>query len=99
MKRAWTSLVGIALAIAPSVALACPVCGDAPARSRAAYLAMTIVLSLLPLGAMGALIWVAVRRLRRAEQLDDAARAHGKAAAALLRGGSPVPVSAPRARS
>lgn len=99
MTRAWTLLVGAALAAAPAVALACPVCGDAPARSRAAYLAMTIILSLLPLGAMGALIWVAVRRLKRAEHLDDAARAHGKAAAALLRGGSPTSVSAPRARS
>lgn len=45
---------------APSVALACPVCGTAGANDNGwAYFAMTIVLSGLPLGMMGGVgYWV-----------------------------------------
>lgn len=42
-----------------SVAWACPVCGAPGANNQHAYLAMTILLSLLPLGFIGGVgFWV-----------------------------------------
>jgi hypothetical protein len=40
-----------------SAAWACPVCGAPGASNEWAYVAMTVVLSLLPLGFMGGVGW------------------------------------------
>ena len=47
----------------PSIALACPVCGgSASDASQGAYIDMSIVLSALPLVAIGGLVaWVALK--------------------------------------
>jgi hypothetical protein len=60
----WLWLIACTL---PSAVWACPVCGTAPQRSQDAYVAMTVVLSLLPLGFIGALVYLAFRRIQRAE--------------------------------
>ena len=54
------SLVAALLLIAPGPALACPVCGLAGTDdSNSAYVAMTIMLSALPLGMIaGVAIWI-----------------------------------------
>lgn len=74
----WLPLL---LVLVPSVVFACPVCGNAPERSRAAYTMMTVVMSLLPLGVIGGLGYVFAQRLRKADAADDKARAEGRAAA------------------
>jgi hypothetical protein len=68
----------------PSAVWSCPVCGTGPQRSQDAYVAMTVVLSLLPLGFIGALVYLAFRRIQRAEaqrsaELLAAAPAHANA--------------------
>lgn len=60
----WLWLI---VSLLPSAVLACPVCGTAPQRSQDAYVAMTVVLSLLPLAFIGALVFLAFRRIQRAE--------------------------------
>ena len=54
---------------APAAALACPVCGTSGTDNNAwAYGAMTVVLSVLPLGMIGGVVyWVS----RRAASADD----------------------------
>ncbi|MBL8950352.1 MAG: hypothetical protein JNK82_06225 [Myxococcaceae bacterium] len=44
--------------------LACPVCGQASEETSAAYVAMTVVMSLLPLSAIGGLVWWVARNMR-----------------------------------
>jgi hypothetical protein len=63
----WTWVITVSLFFAPALALGCAVCGTGPERSRAAYISMTALLSLLPLTMLGALVWLFVRRLRRLE--------------------------------
>lgn len=69
--RVIASALVICLA-APAVALACPVCGTAGANDNGwAYFAMTIVLSGLPLGMIGGVVfWVA----RRSSAADSSQR-------------------------
>jgi len=62
MRRLRTALVA-ALAVAlPRLALACPVCMAADARRMDAYVATTVLLSLLPLAAIGGIAWLVWRR-------------------------------------
>lgn len=50
---------------APAAALACPVCGLAgPGDNGWAYFAMTMVMSILPLGFMGGVAYWVYRRTR-----------------------------------
>lgn len=44
--------------------LACPVCGQPTDQNQAAYIAMTVVMSLLPLTAVGGLVWWVARQMR-----------------------------------
>jgi hypothetical protein len=55
------------------VAVACPVCGlGASDRSQGAYIDMSILISLLPLAAIGAIAaWVALR-MRAASRAEEA---------------------------
>lgn len=69
MRVSWTLVMLILLA--PAAALACPVCGTGPERSREAYVSMTMVLSLLPLAMVGGLIFVFVRRARQKATPED----------------------------
>lgn len=48
---------GIALALRAEPAIACAVCFDQNAERRTAFLATTVVLSLLPLAMIGSLVW------------------------------------------
>lgn len=58
-----------ALLLGPTVALACPVCGQAQnAEVEKTYIAMTIFMSLTPLALIIGLATFVVVRLRRAEQ-------------------------------
>lgn len=62
MPRALAAIVA-ALAVAlPRLALACPVCMAADARRTDAYVATTVLLSLLPLAAIGGIAWLVWRR-------------------------------------
>ena len=70
MTRLWVAI----LALTPSLALGCPVCGTAPERSRLAYQLMTGVMTFLPLILLGTLFVLFLRRVRRAEAIDDLAR-------------------------
>lgn len=44
--------------------LACPVCGQASEQTSGAYVVMTVVMSLLPLSAIGGLVWWVARQMR-----------------------------------
>jgi len=66
--KTWLLLL---LLVAPSVALACPVCGTAPERSREAYQYMTAVMTFLPLTVLGGLFVAFLKRARRAELKDQ----------------------------
>ena len=62
LRRLRTAAVaGLAVAL-PRLALACPVCMAADARRMDAYVATTVMLSLLPLGAIGGIAWLVWRR-------------------------------------
>jgi hypothetical protein len=65
-------LVLVLLAAAPSLANACPVCFDPRDENRAAFLATTAFMSLLPLGMVAALgLWLRHRiRSQRAADAD-----------------------------
>ena len=69
----FTFILTAALVLAPSVAMACAVCGTGPERSREAYINMTAFMTLLPLSVVGALVWLFVRRWRRLEAEELAA--------------------------
>lgn len=61
----WHRVVAVLMLVlaAPAVALACPVCGTAGANDNGwAYFAMTIVLSGLPLGMIGGVVFWVHRR-------------------------------------
>ena len=80
MRIRPNAVVSIALAVvagAPSVALACPVCGlGNGGDSEWAYTTMSVMLSALPLGMMVAgTVWLS-RRVKKAD--EEAARGPGK---------------------
>ena len=57
MKRHLRSIVALsaaAMALVPAAAWACPVCFTASPRVRMAFFGTTVLLSLLPLGMIGA---------------------------------------------
>ncbi len=62
MKK--TLLAVTVLVALPALAVACPVCGVATEDNKMAYLAMTIMMSLLPLAGMGGVAWWVWRRSR-----------------------------------
>lgn len=66
MKRVAAAL---ALLLWPALAHACAACAPTSERNRVAFLITTIVLSLLPLGMIGA--GIAVLRRRFAGQFED----------------------------
>jgi hypothetical protein len=55
-------LVGLALTLVPSVALACPVCGADTGDNAWAYTVMSVVLTVLPLGMIGGVVYWVARR-------------------------------------
>lgn len=63
MKK-WVLLL---MVLVPNAVWACPVCGTAPARSQAAYVWMTAMMTLLPLAVIGTLVFLLFRRLRAHE--------------------------------
>jgi hypothetical protein len=67
-ERAPAAIAAALAAALPRLALACPVCMAADARRTSAYVATTVLLSLLPLAAIGGIGWVIWRRSRRAAQ-------------------------------
>ncbi len=74
MRSVRAALLGV-VAGAPSSALACAVCGGAQNdESTGVYLAMTGVLSLLPLALMGAVAFWLYRTAEAAERADEAQR-------------------------
>lgn len=57
-------------------ALACAVCQDAQEKNRGMFVATTWLLSLLPLGMIGGIVFVLVRRAREEErEIDETIRA------------------------
>lgn len=63
-------LVAVVLALAAGAAWACPVCGLPSEQGQGAYIAMTAVMSLLPLALLGgAVAWV-VLRVKRADEAE-----------------------------
>lgn len=71
-------LAALAVAVFAPVALACPVCGQsATEQGQAAYLNMSVILSALPLLAIGGVLGFVAMRVRaaaRAEREDLARR-------------------------
>lgn len=64
--RAALGLVVLVVLLAPAVASACPGCFQANDNNRVAFLVTTLVLTLLPLGMIGAgLLWLRREALRR----------------------------------
>lgn len=70
MKR-FAPLVALAVWLAPAVALACPVCFDANETNRDAFIATTVILSLLPLAMIGGLALFLRSRARSAEKTAE----------------------------
>jgi hypothetical protein len=65
----------VAVLAVPALALACPVCGTAgPNDNGWAYFAMTIVLSGLPLGMIGGVVFWVARRSSAADRDESANR-------------------------
>lgn len=64
VHRRLLALVGALLALAPHAALACPVCFAAEQRRLDAYVGTSVLLSLLPLAAIGGIAVVIYRRSR-----------------------------------
>jgi high-affinity Fe2+/Pb2+ permease len=66
------------IALAPGAAEACAVCFSGREEGRAAYLATTLLMTLLPLGLIGGLVWWL--RRRAAELRADAEARRSRAA-------------------
>lgn len=82
VERLLAASLGAALTLAPRVAQACSVCtAGRDDETRAAFLATTGVLSLLPLVMVGGLVWWLRRRAREL----DAAESERAAAGVLSR--------------
>jgi hypothetical protein len=63
ISRLTAGFVGVALATAPAVLLACPVCGAGGNEDNAwAYTVMSVVLTVLPLGMIGGVVYWVARR-------------------------------------
>ncbi len=72
------------VALAPSLALACPVCGVGSEESQAAYIGSTVFMSLLPLLLIGAGVWWFGKRIKaqdaevtRVRQMESRTRLPG----------------------
>jgi hypothetical protein len=76
MRTLRTLAAAILLMLAtPAFALACPVCGTAgPNDNGWAYFAMTIVLSGLPLGMIGGVVYWVHRRSSDADRVGQSDR-------------------------
>lgn len=59
--RRFASMLALLL---PAAVWACPVCGAGPEESQGAYIAMTALLSLLPLALMGGIVFWLYRSQR-----------------------------------
>jgi hypothetical protein len=64
------ALVWLAIAVLPDAAAACSVCFGGAEESRRAFLFTTVLLSLLPIGMIGALAWWVWRHVRQGEDTD-----------------------------
>lgn len=62
MRRLLSAVLVAVAVVLPRLALACPVCMAADARRGDAYVATTVMLSLLPLAAIGGIAWLVWRR-------------------------------------
>jgi Na+/melibiose symporter-like transporter len=82
-----TLVVALALLFAaPASALACPVCGLAgPGNNGWAYLAMTLMLSALPVGILGGVLFWVYRRTKEAEEAAEAEQSRRASAAPTRR--------------
>lgn len=81
LPRVVASLFALAALLLPSLASACPVCGQGAPGTESAILVMSGILSALPLlMAGGILVWV-LSRVRAAAAADDSARPDGVDAA------------------
>jgi hypothetical protein len=72
MSRAviWFALAWFGIAVLPEAAAACSVCYAGAEESRKAFLLTTVLLSVLPLGMIGALAWWVWRAARDADRAD-----------------------------
>jgi heme/copper-type cytochrome/quinol oxidase subunit 2 len=73
------AIVGLAIALLPESAIACSVCWAGAEESRKAFLFTTILLSVLPLGMIGAFAWIVWRSVQdgeRAERAPEREAAH-----------------------
>lgn len=78
-----------AILLSPRLALACAVCSTGREdETNTAFLISTIFLSLLPLGALGTLVFVLWRRIQKLEQTEsESIRSQGHPA---LQGTAPI---------
>lgn len=71
-RASWSVVLGLAAALLPLWAWACPVCGQGAEESRTAYLVMTFIMSLLPLTLIFGVIGAIVLRYRKSEKASHA---------------------------
>lgn len=71
MARAWGA--ALLLLCCPGLSLACAVCYEPNAGTRAAFLGTTLFLSLLPLAMIGGLVYWLVLRVRAFKALESSA--------------------------
>jgi hypothetical protein len=70
VSRRIAASAGALLLLLPAAAHACAVCGGFADRNRQAFFNMTIMLSLLPLGLIGAGVWWVRKYLLRHETFE-----------------------------
>jgi len=64
------------LALAPDAASACAVCTGGGEESRSAFIVATVMMSVLPLGMIGGVVWWVWRRTKAAD--EDAQASQGR---------------------
>jgi len=81
MMRSAFFIVAVALLFSlPGLAEACSVCGFGREENRGAFLVTTVVLSVLPVGTIGAVVFYIWRQARRREPASPVPAASTRAA-------------------
>lgn len=78
-RLTWVAAAITLVLLVPAPALACAVCGMAGTGDNAwAYFAMTMVISMLPIGMIGGVAWVVYRRAAGGPAEDGTHTAEGR---------------------
>ena len=70
----FATVIAIVLALLPTAAAACPVCGFGEDESRGAYIGTAVFLSVLPLALIGGFVLFLRRLMKAGTRPSDPAR-------------------------